>query len=379
MSPANWNAHRWAARILFRALALTALAMPLAAVAYANDADSASVELLPPVETQPIESQQTESTSFAILDEYPTGPELPAELLPLPDAAPPELDPNSIPAAVPLDADIPLEDGPIVSLTDDPSLVDAEAAAAVPPNELFYNPGFSSTNWIIGKNDRFGMVSLDSSMSLRSQEMDGVVGGFDVHFLDGPIENEMPPRLFDFVIGYGRRRWITPNLGYDVLARVGVYTDFEGSARKGVRFPGHAVLQLRMTPERDWLFGVEVLDRDDISLLPVIGPRWRPNGDWELDLVFPRPRIAVRLPQENHWAYIRGELGGGTWAIERDESIDDNATYRDLRLIGGYEFRHGEHCTALEIAYVFARDLSYRSGIDMPLEDAVMIGLTGRY
>jgi hypothetical protein len=371
MSPAVWFAKRWVPIIVYCAIALAALSSPLADVAYANDADSASVELLPPVETPPIES-----TSIAVLEEYPTAAELPAEVLPPRDAMPPELDPNSVSAAVPLNPDISLEDGPIVSLTDDPSLVDVEAA---PLNDLFYNASWNSTNWIIGHDDRFGMVNLESSMSLGSQEMDGVVGGIDFHFLDGPIQTEMPPRLFDIAIGYGRRRWITQNVGYDVLARLGIYTDFEGSARKGVRFPGHAVVQLRMTPERDWLFGVEVLDRDDVSVLPVIGPRWRPNGDWELDLVFPRPRIAVRLPRENHWAYIRGQLGGGTWAIERDESIDDNATYRDLRLVGGWETRNSEHHSAFEIAYVFARDLSYRTGIGMELEDAVMIGFTGRY
>jgi hypothetical protein len=367
------RAERWAPVFVFCALALAGPSSPLAAVAYANDAAFASVEPLPPAETQSIES-----TSIAVLDEYPSVAELPAEVLPPPDAMPPEIDPDSVSPAVPLGADVLLEDGRIVSLTDDPSLVDVDVEAA-PLNDLFYNASWNSTNWIIGHNDRFGMVNLESSMSLGSQEMDGVVGGFNFHFLDGPIPTEMPPRLFDIAIGYGRRRWITDNVGYDILARVGIYTDFEGSARDGVRFPGHAVVQLRVTPERDWLFGVEVLDRDDVSVLPVIGPRWRPNGDWELDLVFPRPRIAVRLPRENHWAYIRGQLGGGTWAIERDESIDDNATYRDLRLVGGWETCSHQHHTAIEVAYVFARDLSYSSGIEMPLEDAVMIGFTGCY
>jgi hypothetical protein len=375
MSPANWNARRWAraSAFCFFAIALTGLAAPRAGVAYANDADSASVPLLPPIETAPPQAQPVDA-----LDLIPLPAEPSVELLPPLDPMEPALDPDAISAGVPLDADIALEDGPIVSLTDDPSLVEGDVDA-VPANELYYYPSSSSLSWIIGKNDRFGMVNLDSSMSLPSQDMDGIVGGIDFHFLDGPIQTEMPPRLFDLAIGYGRRRWISDNVGYDILARVGIYTDFEGSARKGVRFPGHAVAQIRVTPDRYWLFGIEVLDRDDISLLPVIGPRWQPNGDWELDLVFPRPKIAVRLPRKGHWAYVRGELGGGTWAIERDESIDDNATYRDLRVVGGWETRHAEHHGSFEVAYVFARDLSYRTGIGMPLNDAVMISFTSRF
>lgn len=81
------------------------------------------------------------------------------------------------------------------------------------------------------------------------------------------------------------------------------------------------------------------------------------------------------------WLYIAGELSGGTWAIERDETWDDNITYRDLRLVFGIEtceitsFR-----TALELGYEFNRKLSYRSNIgDYAPEDCLMIRWTGRY
>ncbi len=274
-------------------------------------------------------------------------------------------------------------DGEIVALGE-PSLegtVEPPLAPTTLPTMLGYNTSTGRTAWIIGDDDRFGMVSLESSATLPAGESHGIVLGMGFHFLDGPVVTDMPPRLFDLVLGYQRRRWISPNVGYDVVARVGVFTDFEGSARDGVRFPGHAVVQFRTTRDSEWLIGVDVLDRDDVSLLPVIGFRWAAYDELRLDLVFPRPCLAVRLPDADHWAYLRGELGGGTWAIERVDLTSDNATYRDLRLAFGVEDRSDPAGgAAVEIAYLFGRELTYRSGNgDLDLKDAVMLSVASTY
>src|SRR5690606_24615662 len=117
----------------------------------------------------------------------------------------------------------------------------------------------------------FGIVSLENLATLSVGDPSGMVAGFGVHFLDGPVRTEMPPRLFDFSIGYQRREWLRPNFGWDFLFRVGAFSDFEGSAKDGVRFPGHVVTFLQASPSLTWLLGIDYLDRDDISLLPVVG------------------------------------------------------------------------------------------------------------
>ncbi len=98
------------------------------------------------------------------------------------------------------EADAPL--GPELELLN-PAL-DVAAEANEPPGgpTFGYNTTQSSTTWVPGNNDRFGIVSLESFASLGLGEVGGVVTGLGFHFLDGPVRTDMPPRLFDFTIGY---------------------------------------------------------------------------------------------------------------------------------------------------------------------------------
>jgi hypothetical protein len=252
--------------------------------------------------------------------------------------------------------------------------------AAPPDRPIGYDTLGGATTWLPGDGDRFGWFSLESLAVLQS-ESSGLVAGWGFHFLDGPLTVEMPPRLFDFTIGYQRREWIRPDFGWDFVFRVGAFSDFEGSARKGVRFPGHLVALFRDGETTTWALGVDYLDRDDVSLLPVLGVVWTPNEAFRVDALFPRPRAAVRIMDTPSWIYLGGELGGGTWAIEREESWDDNVTYSDLRLVLGVETLDEKgRRSGLELGYVFDRRLSYRSTLgDYSPDDGLMIRLTSRY
>jgi hypothetical protein len=235
------------------------------------------------------------------------------------------------------------------------------------------------TQWMVGDGDQFGMFSLASdhyqSLGLKS----GVSLGLQFHFLAGPVRTDMPPRVFDFSLGFQRRGWHGA-FGYDVAASVMVSSDFEGSSRQGIRFPGHAVGYLRMDPTWDIVFGIDYLDRGDIKLLPVAGMIVMPHPDVRLELVFPRPRIVLQLTEKRRLS-IGGELGGGSWAIERDTLVNDLATYRDLRLSIGLEHADDDgDWSAFEIAYLFDRKLEYTSGMgDYRPRDAVMIVFSKSY
>jgi hypothetical protein len=244
-----------------------------------------------------------------------------------------------------------------------------------------YNATLSTTTWIPGSDDDFGLVSLEDKALISFGQRSGVVFGWGFHFLDGPVRTEMPPRLYDFIAGYQRREWIRPNFGWDFAFRVGAFGDFEGSAKKGVRFPSHLVTYLRLTPTWTTMLGVDYLDRDDITLLPVFGAIWMPTDMLRFDLAFPRPRVAIRVMDDETWIYLGGELGGSTWAIERDGAWNDNATYSDLRLVFGIDSVNRLLInSSLELGYVFARDLSYRSGLgDYEPDDALMIRLGSSY
>ncbi len=246
---------------------------------------------------------------------------------------------------------------------------------------LGYNSTQSDSTWLVGKGDDFGIYSIESFPALGLGKDSSLMLGVGIHFLNGPVVTDMPPRLYDFQAAYQWRKTVTPSLILDTRVGIGAFSDFEGSARKGIRFPGHAVAYYQWDEWLVSLLGVEVLDRDDISVLPVFGMVWRPREDIVAELVYPRPRLQLRMGQKRA-LYIGGELGGGTWAIERVDGLDDNATYRDLRLmVGMQEFgkkNRGE--SAMEFGCAFARTLEYRSGIgNYNPEDAFIIRFRQHY
>lgn len=225
---------------------------------------------------------------------------------------------------------------------------------------LGYNSVQDDTTWLFGRGDDFGMFSLQSFPTLDLSSNSALVTGVGIHFLNGPIRTDMPPRLFDLQMAYHTRSAVNDRLLLDLKAGVGVFSDFEGSAREGVRSQGHAVSYFEWHPWLVSVAGVEVLDRDDYSILPVFGVISRPTNNMIFELVFPRPKATFRTSQD-HALYVSGELGGGTWAIERASGQDDVVTYRDLRVLFGSASFGKTSDTAFEFGWAFDRNLAYRS------------------
>lgn len=251
------------------------------------------------------------------------------------------------------------------STCDTPKVVDAAVACSTPDpihGFLGYRYEVSSTEWIIGSGDQFGMFSFNWDHYQGAGVEQGFGLGFQFHLVSGPIQTDMPARLYDFSVSYQRREQLGV-FSYDVAGSVMASSDFEGNSRDGIRFPGHAVGFLSLGPNTDLVFGIDYLDRGDIKLLPVGGLIMVPHPDVRLEVVFPRPRAVFRLTGK-HQLYVSGELGGSSWAIERAVTmVDDLATYRDLRLcIGLQEIDDDNDRTAIEIGYLFDRRLEYSSG-----------------
>ena len=240
---------------------------------------------------------------------------------------------------------------------------------------LGYRFDDGSTDWIVGNGNQFGMFSLTTTHYQEPGVTHGFGADINLHFLSGPIQTDMPPRVYDFGLGYQHRDQLGV-FAYDVAFSVVASSDFEGSAREGIRYPGHAVGFLTIAPATDLVFGLDYVDRGDFKLLPVGGLIVTPNSSVRLEAVFPRPRVVFRLTEE-HELYVGGELGGGTWAIERIDYTEDLATYRDLRVCIGLQTTDADgHRTGVEIGYLFDRRLEYTSGVgDYSPNDTVMIRL----
>ncbi len=236
------------------------------------------------------------------------------------------------------------------------------------------------TQWIIGKGDELGIFSLQflSGAGTRFDSGSLSLGGA-VHFISGPVQTDLPPRVYDLTLGIPSRLAIGESWAVDVMFRVGWFSDFEGSAREGLRFPSHLVAYHQASPFWQWVLGVDYLDRDDIRLLPVFGAVWTPQENWRWEAVFPRPLIGRRF-SGGRWVYIAGQLGGGTWDIQRSWGTGDVFTYRDLQLLLGIQNLGLGIKRFIEVGYVFQRHLEYRSGTpSYKPPDAVLLRAVVRY
>lgn len=238
-----------------------------------------------------------------------------------------------------------------------------------------YRVDESSWSWIPGSGDDFGWFSLLGSTYQPRGKTSDIGGTINIHWLGGPTTASLNPRLYDFALGYQKRDSLSHRFSYDLSANIGAYSDFEGSARDGVRFPAHAVGMIHFDQSTDLVFGVDYLDRDDYSILPVFGLSLH-NFDLpglRMDLIFPRPRIEYAFSPESR-AYLTGQLGGGTWAVEFADSSEHVMTYRDYRLILGFEKATDEDSTnALEFGYIFNRRLEFRDLPTQAFDDAFLI------
>ncbi|MFY7876209.1 MAG: DUF6268 family outer membrane beta-barrel protein, partial [Pirellula sp.] len=245
-----------------------------------------------------------------------------------------------------------------------------------------YRTDEDDISFMPGGGDQFGWLSFQYAPYKKSGYKSGFITGFNLHLLSGPDSVALPARLYDFSFGYQKRGRIQDAMSYDLASTIGVFSDFEDSAREGIRYPGHAVGMLHYTPEFDIVFGVDYLSRDDIKILPVMGFSWRPQAmpDLRIDMVFPRPRIDYSLTDSNR-VYLAGRLGGGTWDIEFPDNANDVMTYRDLQVLLGFESRDSDNAwSAIEFGYVFDRSLEFRTlAGETRFDDAFMLRFVTRH
>lgn len=290
------------------------------------------------------------------------------------------------------DSETPIPDAedsiiPPKPLSDVPVSIDGAAAEAErAPKTEETKPATSnfSLGGLIGDQDKLGILELQSR-ALRTQLGDGETSEFDLNFgyairwLNGPSTTDLPPQLYTLLIDVAWVVRISDRLTLDTMITPLWNTDFENKRSDAFRLPWHVVSTYQTDADWSWVIGVTDLDRRDIRFLPVVGATYAPpNGTVQFDLIFPRPRMAWRLDRDEerqHWFYVAGELGGGTWAINRANRTRDMVTLRDLRLLVGLEVRTKQrHAGRLEAGWVFDRVVDYESNAgDYRPADTAMI------
>ena len=192
-----------------------------------------------------------------------------------------------------------------------------------------------------------------------------ITPGYNMHVLDGPEITDLPPRLHDAYVDF---MWL-PTFVHRWTALIavmpGFYSDFQVSDSDAFRLTGKGIVIFDANPRLQLVGGVLYLGRDNLKLLPVGGAIWRPTDDFAFELIFPKPKLAVRLnhgPGFEHWLYGTAEYGGNTYVVERTGGTHDKVTYQDFRLLVGWERRLNYGAGfRLEAGYVFGRQVDFIS------------------
>jgi hypothetical protein len=251
------------------------------------------------------------------------------------------------------------------------------------------DPGALVFTYIPGSGDDFGMFGFEfrgtPEPHMPEVSMLTAQPGWGITWLNGPLNNDLPPQLYHFAFTLGGQAKVNDDLVVDLAITPGWYTDFENRRPEAFRLLGRAAWYYRLDQQTQVAAGFVYLNRDDIAILPVAGLILDDEGaGHRYELVFPRPKMSWRLSEtgtSSRWFTLGGELGGGSWAVKRPDRKPDVLTYRDFRFVGGLEI-HGEdgRRAAFEAGWLFGRAIESRTGRDdYNPPDAAMIRMVLDY
>lgn len=281
------------------------------------------------------------------------------------NATGPEVRQTQYPLDEPLDPPVAPPSAPFVP----PTLGPTVSASPEPDGWAVQSQFLSDLTHVIGSGNTFGITTWTGRLVLETPRLPGVSvrPHFGWHLLHGPGRTDLPAQLYDASLE-ARMYWPFHDrvIGEFALAP-SVFSDFQNTSSDALRIVGRAVGYFLWSPDVRFAGGATYLDRQDILVLPIAGVIWTPTPDHRLELLFPQPRIAHRYHHDAHherWVFLSGELGGGSWAIERSSGADDVISYRDLRLMTGVEWKYRDKSSwRIEGGYVFGRELEYVSRV----------------
>jgi hypothetical protein len=249
-----------------------------------------------------------------------------------------------------------------------PGIAEEAEEAGEAPGPLFVPPHRFTSTWLApGGSQGFGTFDLDYNRTWYLQTGSerppvAVTPGFGMHLWSGPRVLDLPSRVYDLYLDVSWRPIDRENGGIAFGVTPGFYGDFQNLNGTAFQLTGWGLANYRTGPHWNFVGGVAVVRQLNSKLLPIGGVIWTPNDDTRLELIFPRPRIAHRLWQQESkevWYYLAGQFGGGAWSVADTPSKNVLVSYSDLRLMLGVEMLNtrGRDLT-LEGGYVFSRDIS---------------------
>lgn len=217
----------------------------------------------------------------------------------------------------------------------------------------------------LGINDTEVAVTMTLPNFLWSQQPLFISPAFALHLWDGPVGPpfDLPPSAYSAYLDF---QWTSdPNLqlGIELGARVGVYSDFDTMNTDSLRLQGVLLGRARLTPTLTAKLGAMYLDRNKVKILPAGGFVWQPSSQVRFDILFPNPKLTqyvTTVGTAELWWYVAGEYGGGAWTIERADDSSDRIDINDIRVMLGLEWTGQRGFGGfVEAGFVFEREVIY--------------------
>lgn len=149
-----------------------------------------------------------------------------------------------------------------------------------------------------------------------------------------------------------------------VILTPAIRSDFDGFSTDDLGFNGLALATYPWHPE--WKVSVGLVYGQNFGksqFFPALGAVWAPNPAWQVDLMFPRPRVAYTA-SSNLTLNATVEPGGDQWNISFQGNSRDLAL-EEYRAGVGADWKLARNLfVTLQGGYVFARSLEVRDGRD---------------
>lgn len=223
------------------------------------------------------------------------------------------------------------------------------------------------------KRDR---LTVSDTIRAEHTDPDGVVMSYEFRYprSGGPRivpagpDPALPGAVYDLYLDVGWRPRLAEWLFADLGVTPGVYGDFRTTSADFFRLRGRGLAIVALSEKFQFVAGVLYVNRNQTKLIPAGGVLWRPNEWTDYQLVFPVPKAGKRLGVwggNQAWAYLAGEFGGGTWAVERPGGRAGSVDYNDYRLVLGAEVRRSDGWNLkVEAGPVFGRELVFADGVE---------------
>jgi hypothetical protein len=217
----------------------------------------------------------------------------------------------------------------------------------------------------LGIHDTEVAVTLTVPSFLWSQQPLYISPAFALHLWDGPIGPpfDLPPNAYSAYLDFQWQSDPNLQLGVELGARVGVYTDFDTMNTDSLRIQGLVLGRARLTPTLTFKIGAMYLDRNKVKILPAGGFVWQPSSQVRFDILFPNPKLTqyvTTVGTAELWWYVAGEYGGGAWTIERANGTSDRIDINDIRVVLGLDWTSQRGVNGfVEAGIVFEREVIY--------------------